>query len=323
MKKTEKPDEGIRDEKGHWRPSQPCTYAPLFQLPWRPLEVLKWLFRWGGYLWPRHLILGLLAAATWYFLQPDLSVTRTLSFGWIGYMLIRNLILITVVSSFYHLTLYVWKLQGTKGKYHPEGMARNSKKYLFSDQVKDNIFYSIVSGVPIWTAWEVFYVWAAANGRVPLITFSSNPVWFVALFLLVPLWRETHFYFVHRLLHWKPLLKAFHSTHHRNPNPGPWSGMSMHPVEHLLYISCAAIHFVVPSHPIHFLFNTQHAALTPAQGHTGYHGPLFKGVWPAGDYFHYLHHKYVSCNFGIANIPWDKWLGRYYDGEGPYKTKQD
>ena len=54
---------------------------------------------------------------------------------------------------------------------------------------------------------------------------------------VIPLWREVHFYAIHRLIHWPPLYQAVHSLHHRNTNPGPWSGLSMHPVEHLLYFS--------------------------------------------------------------------------------------
>lgn len=322
MSTREVESDGIRDEKGHWRPNHPSGFSPLEKWPWKIGEIFRAIFGWGGYLWPRHVIYALLAIVTWFFLQADLSVTRQLSVGWIAVMLLRNALLMVVVFGFYHLTLYVWKVQGTKGKYHPEGQARKARKFLFKDQVKDNMFWSMASGVPIWTAWEVFYMWAAGNGRVPLISWASNPVWFVALFLIIPLWRGTHFYFVHRLLHWKPLLRAFHSNHHKNPNPGPWTGMSMHPVEHLLYMSVVLIHFIVPSHPIHFFFDSQLTALTPAQGHTGYEGPLYGGTWPVGTYFHYLHHKHVSCNFGAGLIPWDKWLGRHYDGIGPYKTKK-
>lgn len=313
-------ENGIRDEKGHWRPG-PCTYAPLFTRPWDIPAMAKWLLGWGGYLWPRHVIFAGLAWLTWTFLQADIASSASLSAGWIGMMLLRNAVLLMLVFGFYHVTLYIWKWQGSKGKYHPQGQARNAKKFLFKDQVKDNMFWCFISGVPIWTAWEVLYIQALSNNSPRWLTWANNPVWFVGMFLLIPLWRETHFYFIHRLLHWKPLLRAIHSVHHKNPNPGPWSGMAMHPVEHLFYLSSVAIHFVVPSHPIHFFFNAQLTALTPAQGHTGFEGPLFKGLWPAGDYFHYLHHKHVSCNFGVATIPWDKWLGRFYDGEGPYKTK--
>ena len=98
--------------------------------------------------------------------------------------------------------------------------------------------------------------------------------------------------------------------HHLNKNPGPWSGLSMHPVEHLLYFSVVLIHFVVPSHPLHFFFNSQHTALTPAGGHSG-----FDGVMHSGSYFHYLHHHYFECNYGEATIPLDKWFGTFRDGK--------
>jgi sterol desaturase/sphingolipid hydroxylase (fatty acid hydroxylase superfamily) len=284
--------------------------------------LFKWFFGWGGHLWPQLTGYVILALVTWNFLQADLAVTKTLAFGWIGFMLLRNLVLMVVVFGFYHVTLYILKLQGTVGKYHPQGQTRNSKRFLFNDQVKDNMFFSIVSGVPIWTAWEVLYLWLAGNALVPYLSFAEHPVWFVVQLLLIPLWRGTHFYFVHRLLHWKPIFPLFHSLHHKNPNPGPWSGMSMHPVEHLLYLSVVAIHFVIPSHPVHFFLDSQLTALTPAQGHTGFQPPIFKGLWPAGDYFHYLHHRFVSCNYGIGNIPWDKWLGGFYDGEGSFRTKK-
>ncbi|MDC7234998.1 MAG: sterol desaturase family protein [Spirochaetales bacterium] len=314
-------DYETRDEKGHWSPP-PVEYAPLFTTPWKGAALLKWLLGWGGYLWPRHLCYGLLAFAAWYFLQPDFSETAVLSLPWIGLMLIRNLVFVLAVFGFFHLTLYILKVQGNRGKYHPRWQERDSGKFMFRDQVRDNMFRSLVYGVPIWTAWEVLYYFLGARGLMPLMEFRDNPVWFIAFFLIIPLWRETHFYFIHRLIHWKPLLRAVHSVHHKNPNCGPWSGLAMHPVEHLLYFSVVLIHFVLPSHPVHFFFNSQLTALTPAPGHTGFHGRLFGNTWPSGDYFHYLHHRYVSCNFGGGTIPWDKWLGRFFNGEGEYKTKK-
>ncbi len=315
-------NKGYRDSKGYWCPSEPSIYAPLFQWPLKPLLTLKWLFKWGGYLWPQNLAYLLLSLVTWFFLQSDLEAEKELSFQWIGFMLLRNVIMMLIVYGFYHMTIYKWKIQGTTGKYNPKWQDKSSKKFLFNNQVKDNMIRSLASGAPLWTAWEVLYLWLAGNGKMPLMTWSANPVLFTALFFLIPLWRETHFYFVHRLIHWKPLLRAIHSVHHKNPNPGPWSGMAMHWIEHVLYFSVVSIHFIVPSHPIHFFFNSQLTALSPAHSHTGFHGPFYKGKWPAGDYFHYLHHRYVSCNFGGTIVPWDKWLGRYFNGEGSYKTKE-
>ena len=118
----------------------------------------------------------------------------------------------------------------------------------------------------------------------------SSPVifWFIGILF----WREFHFYWVHRLIHIKPLYKHVHYLHHKNVNPNPWSGMAMHPVETILYLSVCLIHWVIPSHPIHFMFTLIHAGLAPAGGHDGFEGPLIKGKFPAGSYFHYLHHRY-------------------------------
>ena len=104
------------------------------------------------------------------------------------------------------------------------------------------------------TAFQVLVMWAMANGYAPTITFAEDQVWFLLALVLVPIWSAFHFYWIHRLLHVPFLYKRVHALHNRNVNVGPWSGMAMHPVEHLLYLSTLLIHFVVPTHPIHLYF---------------------------------------------------------------------
>lgn len=84
---------------------------------------------------------------------------------------------------------------------------------------------------------------------------------------------------------------------------GPWSGLSMHPVEHLLYFSVVVPHMFVYGHPIHLLFNAQHTGLTPAGGHHGFDG--CEGPGPtkySGSYFHYLHHRYFEVRQSPVHI---------------------
>ncbi len=309
---------GSYDKRGYWHPPNPARFSPLWEKPRTLKGILAYIFGWGGFLWPRNAMYAGLAVFTYYVLQPGLQVTAELGAGWMGLMLLRNIVLMWIIFGSYHLFLYTLKLQGTERKYNPSWLERKNKKFLFNNQTADNMFMSTVSGGLIWTGYEVLYVYAAANGYTPLYSWAQSPVWFIAFFLLIPFIREAHFYFIHRLIHWKPLFKSVHYVHHKNPNPGPWSGLSMHPVEHLLYFSVLLIHFVIPSHPIHFFYNAQLTALTPAGGHDGFEGPLMRGLFPAGDYFHYLHHKHVSCNFGTGTVPLDRWLGRFYNGEGKY-----
>ena len=43
--------------------------------------------------------------------------------------------------------------------------------------------------------------------------------------------RDIHFYMAHRMLHVRALYKFVHALHHRNADPEPFSGISMHPGE--------------------------------------------------------------------------------------------
>jgi len=121
------------------------------------------------------------------------------------------------------------------------------------------------------------------------------------------------------LLHWPPLYRTVHYLHHNVVNVGPWSGLSMHPVEHLLYFSGILIHFVVPSSPFHVLFHLLVVGLGAARGHTGFdrlvighsHGHNSLAMHT---HMHYLHHKYFECNYGDGPLPLDKWAGTFHDG---------
>ena len=113
-----------------------------------------------------------------------------------------------------------------------------------------------------------------------------------------------------------PLYRLAHALHHRNINIGPWSGISMHPIEHTLYFSSILIHFIVPSHPVHVIFHLYNLGLNPPATHSGFDGLSINGRKRVelGDFFHQLHHRYFECNYGTAEMPWDKWFGTFHDG---------
>jgi sterol desaturase/sphingolipid hydroxylase (fatty acid hydroxylase superfamily) len=89
----------------------------------------------------------------------------------------------------------------------------------------------------------------------------------------------------------------------------------MHPVEHILYFSGVLVHWIVPSHPVHALFQLIHAGLSPAVGHAGFDRiRLGRGAFQTESYAHYLHHKYFECNYADGTIPLDRWFGTFHDG---------
>jgi len=162
----------------------------------------------------------------------------------------------------------------------------------------------------------VLSLWAMANGYIPNVSWQDYPIYCALVMLAIPIFREAHFYLIHRLIHWPPLYRTVHHLHHKNVNPGPWSGLSMHPVEHLLYFSGVLIHWIVPSNPLHVIFHLQHLAFAPAQGHSGFERVVLNrdAALKTHDYFHYLHHKYFECNYGAELVPLDQWFGTFHDG---------
>lgn len=310
---------GKIDEKGHWKPNDGYAFSPLFNWPIKPLAMMKFLFGPTGYV-VRYLLYVMLAIATYKLLENDLKNFKGITIGWILLMHLRNQVMLWWVYGGYHLLLYTLKVQGNVQKYNPKWQQTSSKRFMWNNQVLDNVFRSSVISATFWTAYEVFYIWGYSKGFTPLINFDTNPVYFVLLFFLIPIIKEVHFYTIHKILHKGWLMRKVHSVHHMNPNPGPWSGLAMHPVEGFFYFSVLLMHFIIPSHPIHFFFTSQLTALSPAGVHTGFEGPLFGRKFLSGDYFHYLHHKHVSCNYGGGTIPMDRWFGRFYSGKGPYKT---
>jgi sterol desaturase/sphingolipid hydroxylase (fatty acid hydroxylase superfamily) len=290
--------------------------APVFVRPWSAVAFAKWFFGFPGYLWPWNGLYLAIAVATWTWATPGLESMKTVQAWWIVPILARNLALALGVYGAWHFRLYVQRPQGIEFKYNGRWLAKDSDFFLFRSQLWDNVFWTLASAVPIWTAWEVVTIWLQANGYVPTISFSAHPVSFVALILFIPLFAEAHFYAVHRLIHWSPLYHSVHKLHHRNMNPGPWSGLSMHPVEHLLYFSGVILHWIVASHPIHVIFHLQHRAFAPAMGHNGFDRlKLPNGAWlDAEHYIHFLHHKYFEVNYGDGLVPFDRIFGTFHDG---------
>ena len=310
-----------RDERGYWQPDKEIGAPnPMFAWPPRPKAVLKWFV---SYLWPWNLFYMIVATVTWLYLTPQLSRAVEFRAGWILEVYARNLVLMTVFASALHIYFWSRKAQGFRYKYTPDWMGKGKRAFLWNDQVRDNIFWSLASGVTIWTLFEVFMLWGYANKMFPYVDPREQPVYFVVILCLIPLWRVFHFYWTHRLLHVKPLYKAAHYLHHKNINIGPWSGLSMHPIEHLLYFTGPLIFWIVPAHPIHAILIGHHAALSAAQGHVGFDEAVVKDnvKVPVASYFHQLHHRFFECNYGEPEFPFDYWFGTSHDGSPEMREK--
>lgn len=297
------------------QPEAPLSVSPLFQWPLRPLAIMRWFWN-SWFLISEKLILVAIAFISVAWFQPPLEETRTLAFGWIAELYIRNFILMFAVAGGLHLYFYTFTKQGKRLKYDARPLMKNGKQFTLGGQIRDNMFWTLGSGVAVWTAYEALLFWAMANGWAPVLTWEENPVWFVALFLFIPLWESFYFYWIHRLLHVPFLYRHVHALHHRNINVGPWSGLSMHPVEHVIFLGSGLIHFIVPAAPVHILFHMQYLTLTAATTHCGFEGLVVKDEnrLKLGTFHHQMHHRYFECNYGSLEVPWDKVFGSFHDG---------
>jgi len=309
-----------RDTKGDWRPVNYIKLPPIYAWPLRPMTITKWFVGFPGYLWPLNALVFLISIATWSLLTPDLAQMQTLELWWIALLLVRNLCLTAAYFGGLHLYLYKYKRQGDKLQFSSREFAKNSPRFLFRDQVRDNMFRTLGYAVPIFTVYEVATYWLFANGWLGFLPFSDNSagfwIWFVVLLLIMPVIHSTHFYFTHRLLHCRALYKTVHQIHHRNIEVGPFSGLAMHPVELAIYFSTVCVQWILAIHPLNALYQIQFAVFNAAMSHTGYDKILLAddvGV-ESNSYFHYLHHKYFECNYGGTIAPMDQLFGTFHNG---------
>ncbi len=311
--------------KSPWHYQGPVDFAPVFEWPPRPLQILKALTtRWLTL--SRNMLFLLIALVVYNFLMPELSVMSTLSWQWVVPIFITNIVLMLAIAGGLHWFLYIRKGQERQYKFDPRTQHETTRKFSFSDQVHDNMFWSLASGSTIWSIYQVLYFWAAANGVAPTFAFADHPFVFFAWLIVLPYFASAHFYLIHRLLHWPPLFQSVHRLHHRNTHIGPWSGMSMHPVEHIIYLSSVLIHFVILSHPVILMLHLYTRSLAPAFSHSGFEKLVIGGrvVLESADFHHQLHHKYFECNYGTVDTPMDCWFGAVHDGsvEGNVQIQQ-
>ena len=308
-------DEAPKNAVWNYHPPLPLEDPSIFAKGTGIAHIAGW-FRRNWLTLSERMLLLLLAIGGYYWLYPSLDVARSFELGWIFQIYVVNLALVGGIAGALHWYFYMYRGQAKTLKFDGRDQAKNNRAFKFADQVKDNMFWTLTSGVAQLTGFQVVTMWLMANGYAPVITLAENPVWFVVWIVLLPVWSAFHFYWVHRLLHVPFFYTRYHSLHHRNINIGPWSGFSMHPVEHFIYLTSLCVHWIVASHPVHLIFHVLYQGPGAAMSHTGYEDLLIrdKRSLALGTFYHTLHHRYYECNYGNQEMPWDRWFGTFHDG---------
>ncbi|MEO0329021.1 MAG: sterol desaturase family protein [Pseudomonadota bacterium] len=298
----------------NFTPSTPLQLAPYWEWPMRPLASVMYLLKsWNPF--GMRLLMLIIAFISWTWFTPEISRAETIEFDWVFEVWLKNIVLITVVAGGLHLLLWLLRVQDDEYRYDMRPMMKGAKIFHFKNQVYDNMLWSYVA-IHFLTFFECLMWWSYANGWATMITFDSNPIWFVVLLGLIPIWAGFYFYCHHRILHIGFMYNHVHSWHHKNISTGPWSGLAMHPVESFILVTDTLMFLLIPAHPLHVLFLLYHHGIGAPTSHAGFEKlkTSEKTGIELGDFFHQLHHKYFDCNYGTYETPWDKWFDTFHDG---------
>eukprot|EP00040_Diaphanoeca_grandis_P003406 m.24862 g.24862 ORF g.24862 m.24862 type:complete len:320 (+) comp14775_c0_seq1:183-1142(+) len=272
--------------------------------------------KWYMELFGRHVRLSTyIFLAIAYHYTFDMEWAKELKLGWISFVFARNYFVMVVIYGGWHWFLYesMFRENIKHKKFNPKDPSQ--------EQNRRDMFYTTL-GFTQSSIWEVVLLHLWASNSTLLQPMYSNfwgfPMWSIFQVLFIAYWRDFHFYCIHRFMHpWKTekipdvgkfMYDNFHSLHHKSYNTAPWSGLAMHPVEHLVYYSCTLLPVIWSLHPFHFWMNKIHADISPCPGHDGYDKPA------GGSYFHYIHHSKYEWNYGTPMVPMDKLFGSYADG---------
>ena len=126
----------------HYTPPLPIKLAPFWDNPPKMTEVLSFMVRAWRPISERVLFLTVAVVIVLNFL-PDPEEARTLAFGWMSEIWLRNLVLVTLTAGGLHLWLHIWQGQGDDTKYETRPFARDNGRFTFRNQVYDNMFWTL------------------------------------------------------------------------------------------------------------------------------------------------------------------------------------
>ena len=188
----------------------------------------------------------------------------------------------------------------------------------FPGQIRHEIYWSMVS-IVIFTVLTTALIIAWRLGAFPLTyMYPSERGWlyFFVGIVLVILVQDVCFYWTHRLLHTRKLIR-YHGVHHRSKLPTPFVMYAFHPVEATLhYVRILVILLLVPTCPLMLIITEGFISnIVNVYGHLNheprwmrYFGFLHRNTSSTSVY-HDLHHGKVRGNYGFYLKIWDRLFG--------------
>jgi len=180
-------------------------------------------------------------------------------------------------------------------------------------ELKLSLLSSWIYALPAALAYEA---WRRSGTLVYLDFGRYGALWLIvsgAVYLAI---QDTYYYWLHRLMHRRPLFRYVHAGHHRSRQPTPYASFAFDWAEAALNAwLLPALVFVIPIHPAVILAILTLATLTAVLNHAGsevlpawwVRGP--PGAWLISATHHSVHHTRYDRNFGLYFRIWDRLMG--------------
>ncbi|WDF79891.1 sterol desaturase family protein [Mucilaginibacter sp. KACC 22773] len=228
----------------------------------------------------------------------------------ISNVLLRLVVRYLLFAGSFYLVFYVWK---NKTIWRAKIQQRYPENKHVIREVVNSFITIIIFGLVIMSV-----IYASKAGLTRIYPNISDKGWGYYIFSIVMmiLMHDTYFYWSHRAMHWKPLFKAIHKTHHLSTNPTPFAAYAFHPLEAVIEVGIVPlIAFTIPYHGTALTLFSLYSLLLNVTGHLGFElfpkgfasHKLFK--WHNTSTHHNMHHHLVKCNYGLYFNIWDRLMG--------------
>ena len=142
---------------------------------------------------------------------------------------------------------------------------------------------------------------------------------FLSITLMIVV-HDAYFYWAHRLMHHPKIYRHVHLVHHKSTNPSPWAAFAFHPAEAVVEAGIIVfVAFIIPAHPGAIMTFLLFMTLYNVYGHLGWEvypqGADRRGLtkWMNTSVSHNMHHRFVTANYGLYFMWWDKLFGTVHD----------
>jgi sterol desaturase/sphingolipid hydroxylase (fatty acid hydroxylase superfamily) len=191
-----------------------------------------------------------------------------------------------------------------------------------TSQIARELGLSISSSI-VFALIDVAVILLSVKGYMRLRVFDPNPGMLEFLGTLVALLivHDAYFYWAHRFMHWGPVFRLAHSTHHKSLNPTPFAAFAFHPIEAVIeYAFVPIVALVAPVHVMPLLVFGLFMTAMNIYAHLGLEFmPRGFARHPLGRFIltpthHDLHHTSPGYDYAFYFNVWDRLMGTKHPG---------